>query len=114
MHQMLIPIAAISASHVRCAREVDALRVVHGQREERQPGDPSQRPLPPRDPPLDGVFGLLPGLAPVPGRARRLPLLAVSHAKIVASPTAADVTVQQTWGQGRDASTAWSISASVL
>jgi hypothetical protein len=47
-------------------------------------------PLPPGDASLDRVFWLLSGLAPVAGRARRLPSLGACHAKIVVSPIATD------------------------
>ena len=77
MHQMLIAMAAIRAGH--SIGKVDAVGFPDCQAQERRPGNPSQRPLPQRDPPLDGVFGLLSGLTPIAGRARRLPLLAARH-----------------------------------
>ena len=61
-------------------REVHTLAVPHRQPEERQPGGPPQRALPPGEKSLGGVLRSLPGLVPSTRRARHLPMFAGGHA----------------------------------
>jgi len=88
MHQTLIPMAAVNASHSRA--EKDTLRDLETARPRNVSHAIHRKALCHHVIRRSTVSsGFLPCLAPVTGRGRRLPLLAC-HAKIVASLTAPD------------------------